>query len=411
MTISPTRILADIDAIAAFSEVPPAVGYSRPTFTTAWRGARDYVIEQATAAGCKVRISASGNVHIRPAAVGWDEQIWLSGSHIDSVPTGGKYDGVMGIVVPLEVLRAASEAGRNDLPLELVIFAEEEGTTFNLGMLGSHAWAGTLSVDKLAAVKNRDGKNYFDAGVDCGVDASRLADETLKPTDYCGLIEVHAEQGLSMWKADVPVAVVTAINGRRQYAGTITGTPNHAGSTGMFDRQDALVAMAECVVALETLGRELASRVAGTVITVGQVWPKPNAINVIPGSVDFTLDFRAGSDMMLGEGHDAIIHLFNDIVSRRSVKVSIRETEFLPAMPLAESVIGAIQSAGASLKIGPLPAVTSGALHDAAIIAPVIPTAMLFVASRDGISHNPAEFSRIEDIATAAKVLAEVVKQ
>jgi hydantoinase/carbamoylase family amidase len=411
MTIRPDRTLADIDAIAAFSEVPPAVGYSRPTFTAAWRGARDYVIDQATRAGCKARVSAAGNVHLRPAAIGWDEKVWLSGSHIDSVPTGGKYDGVMGIVVPLEVLRAAHENGRKDLPLELVIFAEEEGTTFNLGMLGSRAWVGTLSVEELSAIRNRDGQNYLQAGADCGVVASILESDRLQPGNYRGFIEVHAEQGLSMWKASRSVAVVTAINGRRQYAGTITGTPNHAGSTGMFDRQDALAAAAECVIALEVLGREMANRVVGTVVTVGQLWPKPNAINVIAGEVAFTLDFRAGSDAILAEGDDRIRRMFTDVNVRRGIKVAIQETEHLPATPLAESVVSAIQSAAVSTGLGTLPAVNSGALHDAAVVAPVLPTAMLFVASKDGISHNPAEFSRIEDIATAARILAEVVRE
>ncbi len=133
--INASRIAADIEAIASWSEVPPSIGYSRPTFSPEWVAARDYVIEQAIAAGCHFRIDASGNVHLRPRARSWDEPLWLSGSHIDSVPTGGKYDGVVGVVAPLEVLRAVPNAA-----LELIIFAEEEGTTFNLGMLGSRAW-------------------------------------------------------------------------------------------------------------------------------------------------------------------------------------------------------------------------------------------------------------------------------
>ncbi len=411
MPIRPDRILADIEAIAGFSENPPTIGYSRPTFTPQWVAARDYVIEQAKAAGCKVRIDAAGNVHARPTTVDWDAKIWLSGSHIDSVPTGGKYDGVMGIVVPLEVLRAANEDGRQQLPLELVIFAEEEGTTFNLGMLGSHAWAGSLLLDRLVTVKNRDGQNYLEAGASCGVSAERMADERLKPGQYRGLIEVHAEQGVSMWNNDVPLAIVTAINGRRQYAGTIVGQANHAGSTSMHDRRDALVALAEIMVALEALANELSERSPQTVITIGQVWPKPNAINVIPGEVTFTLDFRGASNAILGEGDERLRQVFTSVTSRRSLDLTMIETEFLCAVPLDAAVCGAIETAAKSIGLVNLPAVASGALHDAAILAPIIPTAMLFVASEGGISHNPKEFSRLEDIGTAARILDALVRQ
>ncbi|HEX3872478.1 MAG TPA: Zn-dependent hydrolase, partial [Pirellulales bacterium] len=134
MPINPARIQADIDTIAGFTRTPGG-GASRPTFSPAWRQARDYVIDQARAVGCHVRVDAAGNVHVRPAGVDWSRRAWMSGSHVDSVPHGGDFDGIVGVVGPLEVLRAAHDDRRDDLPLELVIFAEEEGTTFGLGML------------------------------------------------------------------------------------------------------------------------------------------------------------------------------------------------------------------------------------------------------------------------------------
>src|SRR5207253_2568823 len=163
---------------------------------------------EAKAAECAIRIDAAGNVHARPAAIGWDQKVWLSGSHIDSVPHGGTFDGVTGIIVPLEILRAAHEAQKT-VPLELVIFAEEEGPP--------------------------------------------------------------------MWEMNIPVAIVTAINGRRQFACTIRGVANHAGSTPMDYRNDALVAAAECVVELEKLPRTLSLQ---TVCTVGRLNVSPNALNV-----------------------------------------------------------------------------------------------------------------------------------
>ena len=175
------RLARDIEEIAAFTEVDPQIGFSRPTFSPSWRRARDYVAEEAQRAGCAVRIDAAGNLHARPSALGWREKAWLCGSHVDSVPTGGRFDGVTGVVVALEVLRAAPDA-----PMELIVFAEEEGTTFNLGMLGSRAWAGRSSADQLRTLRNREGMDYLAAGAAHGVDPARLQAERLTPRPTTG---------------------------------------------------------------------------------------------------------------------------------------------------------------------------------------------------------------------------------
>ncbi len=148
MPIEADRISQDIETIAGFNETTPDIGYSRPAFSPAWRAARDYVIAQAESAGCKLRIDAAGNVFVRHNSIDLDAKVWLSGSHIDSVPTGGKYDGVIGIVCPLEVLRTGK------LPLELVIWAEEEGTTFGLGMIGSRLATGAETIESISQFKN-----------------------------------------------------------------------------------------------------------------------------------------------------------------------------------------------------------------------------------------------------------------
>lgn len=400
MPIRPDRILADIEAIAGFSENPPAVGYSRPTFSQPWVAARDYVIEQAKAAGCKVRIDAAGNVHARPATGDdWNAKVWLSGSHIDSVPTGGKYDGVMGIVVPLEVLRAAHEDGRGDLPLELVIFAEEEGTTFGLGMIGSRLWTGAVDIEYISRFKNRDGKDFLEAGASLGVSVDRLEADRLRTDQYLGLIEIHAEQGPAMWELKQPLAVVTSIAGRKQFKAKFMGVPNHAGSTPMRYRQDALVPAAKVIAYVQTLAGELSDQ---TVATVGRIECEPNAINVIPGTVRFTVDLRSPSDALLAEGQR---RLEQYVIENSASAFNFLMTEDQPAMPMADAICNRLQAAGVSVQT------VSGALHDAAILAPIIPTAMLFVASEGGISHNPKEFSRIEDIAAAARILAAVVSQ
>jgi N-carbamoyl-L-amino-acid hydrolase len=407
MRIVEERISHDIDAIAACSECAVDVGHSRPTFSAAWARARDYVLGELRAAGCAVRVDAAGNLHARPAGLAWETPAFLSGSHLDSVPTGGKFDGVVGVACPLEILRAAREANVA-APLELIVFAEEEGTTFNLGMLGSRAWTGSLSAEQLAALRNKEGRSYLEAGRGHGVEAARLAAERFSPAAYRGLIEVHVEQGLALWTSDVPVALVTAINGRRQFAVTVTGQPNHAGSTKMAHRQDALAATSEMIGALELLAHNLDKRLDHTVITVGRITAEPNALNVIAGRVHFYIDLRARSDDMLAEADAALREDLAQIARRRKVAVAIEQTESLPAMPMDAGLCERLRAAAKRLNM-PLPDAASGALHDAAILAPLLPTAMLFVASKDGISHNPAEFSRIEDIAAAARILAEVV--
>ena len=173
------RLARDLEAVAAFSECDPAVGFSRPTFSSSWRKARDYVIQRAEAAGCRVRVDAAGNVHARPGGMTWEQRAWLCGSHIDSVPTGGKFDGVTGVVAALELLRISPRA-----PLELIVFAEEEGTTFGLGMLGSKAWAGTITAAELAGLRNAEGKDYLSAGAEHGVDAARLPSDRLCAQRY-----------------------------------------------------------------------------------------------------------------------------------------------------------------------------------------------------------------------------------
>ena len=282
MAINTERIRADIEAIARFTETPGA-GATRPTFSDAWRQARDYVIDQAKRAGCAIRIDAFGNVHARPATLVWDSRAWLCGSHIDTVPHGGDYDGVAGIVVALEILRADPNA-----PVELIIFAEEEGPTFGLGMLGSRAWVGDLGADELAKVRNNASQNYLEAGASHGVDIKRFASDRINPAHYRGLIEVHIEQGPGMWKNDQRVAIVRAIAGRKQYRCTLRGVANHAGSTHMSDRRDALVGAATLILQFEGIARGLSP---DAVMTVGRIECKPNAVNVIPDEVEFTIDF------------------------------------------------------------------------------------------------------------------------
>ncbi len=319
------------------------------------------------------------------------------------------------MVIPLEILRV-----RPELPLELVIFAEEEGTTFSLGMLGSRAWSGAMDLDLLEQLKNRHGRSPAEAGASDGLDLTRLraADSSgapapwtdrLDPRRYLGLVEVHAEQGVSLWDAGLPVAVVDRINGRRQFEITVTGQANHAGSTGMTGRRDALAGAAEMVTAIEALGRKLDGQAPYSVCTVGRMVVAPGAVNVIPGEVFFSVDMRGQEEELLQEGEDALRQAAGEIASRRGLGHVVTRSEAIPPAPLSAEVGRALHEAAAEVGLD-VPIRPSGALHDAAILADQVPTAMIFVASRQGISHNPAEFSRIEDIVRAAEVLSRMIE-
>jgi hydantoinase/carbamoylase family amidase len=403
MEVSEERIARDIDAISAFSETDPRFGRNRPTFSPSWRKARDYVARAAEEASCEVRIDAAGNLHARPARLGWERTAWLCGSHVDSVPTGGRFDGVTGVAVALEVLRTLPAAD-----VELVVFAEEEGTTFGLGMLGSRAWTGVLSVDALRALRNARGEDYISAGAAHGVVPGRIEAERIQPERYHGLIECHVEQGPGLWNAGVPVAVVTEITGRRQYQCALEGQANHAGATRMADRRDALAGAAEIVSALETLGRTLDNENGHTVLTVGRLEVEPNAINVIPGRVRLSIDFRARKNAELSNGDARVRRVVADIAGRRGLGLELSCTEEVAAVPMDPGVCARLREASQRLGLR-VPDAASGALHDTAILAPLVPSAMLFVASKDGISHSPAELSRMEDIAFAARIVVEAL--
>ena len=355
--------------------------------------------------GCEIRVDAAGNLHARPEGLSWDSPAWLSGSHLDTVPNGGDFDGVAGVVVPLEILRAAK---RDDLPLELVVFAEEEGTTFGRGMLGSHAWVGNLSAGDLSELFNDAGENYLEAGIPHGVEPGLIGSDRLRTETVRGFIEIHIEQGPALWKRGESTAVVTAIAGRRQLRARIEGRANHAGSTAMADRQDALVCAAEIVLALESMAKKLSKQ---TVITVGQITCIPNAVNVVPGEVTFTIDFRSPDDSVLETGTRRVEEIVRETASSRRVSAALEHTEALRAQKMDSELCDQLKAAAARLRPRPLTEAVSGALHDAAILAPHVPAAMLFIASRDGISHNPDEFSRIEDLAAAAEILQELVSR
>jgi allantoate deiminase len=229
-----------------------------------------------------------------------------------------------------------------------------------------------------------------------------MAHERFWPDGYLGLIELHIEQGPGMWRRSEHLAIVTAIAGRRQYACEIYGQANHAGSTSMGDRHDALVGTAAMIVQLEELAKRLSAQ---TVITIGRLENHPNAVNVIPDRVKFTIDFRAPANDLLEQADQKIEKITAVICEKRGLTFKLEQSESIGGVAMDQRLCRRLSELA-----GPgAPMTTSGALHDSAVMGPHLPTAMLFVPSQDGISHNPAEFSRIEDLAAGAEVIAKAV--
>jgi hydantoinase/carbamoylase family amidase len=379
---------------------------NRLTFSAPWGQARDYVAAQLESIGCRVRIDAAGNLHARPTAISWDAAAWMSGSHLDTIPNGGNYDGVVGVVTALEALRAAREDLKIAVPLEMIVWAATE-PAFGLGMISSRAVVGELNAHTLSELRNQRGLSYVQAGAGFGVDPAKLAADGLKKPTIIGYIEVNAEEGLTMWGQGLQVACVTNISGRRQYRCELTGAPNHAGSTAMHDRQDALVGAAEIVIGMEKLALELGKE---TVITVGRIETKPNLMNFIVGNAVFTIDVRSPIMLLLAQADKAIKRTIEKIAKHRHLEQKLELIDSRAAVEFDSRVCAKMHKAANIKKLGPIIDMTSGATHDAAVLSEHVPSAMLFVPSKDGISHGPEEYTRPEEVAAAVAVLLETVR-
>lgn len=353
--------------------------------------------------GLETRTDAVGNLFgtWRPEGAGGAPV--LTGSHVDSVPEGGRYDGVAGVVCALAAVAAMQRAGvRPARPVSVVVFTGEEGSRFSVGLLGSTAIVRGLTAEELERTDAR-GVRLRDALPDPeGLEASRL-----RPGDVHAFLEVHIEQGRVLEDAGVPVGVVTGIAGPVFFEGTMRGAADHAGATPMHLRQDALAGVAELILAVERIARETGPTTVGT---VGYVRPFPGATNVIPGRCDFTIDLRDIDLAARNRAEARIRAAIAEIADRRGLTWELRESHRVDPVPVPDALIDVLERAAAAAGVSTrrLP---SGAAHDAMVMAAVAPAGMLFVRCRDGRSHTPAEFASAEDLAAAADVLAHALTE
>jgi N-carbamoyl-L-amino-acid hydrolase len=337
----------------------------------------------------------------------------LTGSHYDTVRNGGKYDGRLGIVVPMACVRELHHAGRR-LPfaIELVAFAEEEGQRFKATFLGSSALTGSFDATWLDQL-DADGVSMLAAMQQarlCGVDKSATlqAIAALKrdPAQYLGFVEVHIEQGPVLNALNLPLGIVTAINASVRYLGEVTGMASHAGTTPMNQRCDAACAVAELALYLE----QRAAQDGDSVATMGQLNVPNGSINVVPGRCNFSLDLRAPSDLQRNALEGDVLQKLQQICQRRGVQLTLQETMRASAAPSAPAWQQRWETAVAALglPVYPLP---SGAGHDAMKLHELMPQAMLFVRGQNaGISHNPLESTTSDDMQLAVEAFAKLLE-
>ena len=355
----------------------------------------------------EVHIDAVGNVIGRYLSNNPQAKTLLTGSHYDTVRNGGKYDGRLGIFVPIACVRElSSQRKRRPFHFEVVAFAEEEGQRFNATFLGSGALVGQFDARWLEQ-KDADGITLRDAMVHADLEVEGIAKLQRDPSDYLGFIEVHIEQGPVLNERNLPLGVVTSINGSVRYAAQVTGTACHAGTTPMRSRQDAAAAVAEVILAAEKRALEDGDSVA----TVGQLMVPNGSTNVVPGRCQFTLDMRAPTDVQRDALVGDILASLKEVGDRRQVSYTLTETLRAAAAPSAPAWQARWEKALQTMGI-PLHHMTSGAGHDAMKLHEVMPQAMLFVRGQNaGISHNPLESTTNSDIQLAYEALLTLLTQ
>ena len=401
--LSGAALLDRIDALAAITAEPGRL--TRLYLTPEHRRASDLVAGWMREAGMAVAEDAVGNVIGRYEGEAPRGPALLLGSHLDTVRDAGKYDGMLGVVSAIAVVAELNRQGRR-LPfaVEVVGFADEEGTRFQSTLIGSRAVAGTFDPAVLDA-RDADGVTLADAMRAFGLDPAAIPTAARRPQDVLAYAELHIEQGPVLESLGQPVGVVTAIAGATRMAVTVTGTAGHAGTVPMALRRDALAAAAEMVLAVEETagGRD---RLVGT---VGRIEAMPGATNVIPGRVRFTIDLRADTDPVRAERQAALLERLHAIAERRGVTIATEVLHDSPAVACHPALMAQFAAAAKAEGLD-APELPSGAGHDAMALTPLAPVAMLFVRCERGISHNPAESVTAEDAEAGARVLFRFVE-
>jgi len=399
--VRPERLLADLAALAAVGDTGDG-GSCRLALTDEDAGGRELVVGWMRSLGLDVRVDRIGNVVATRSGLDDDLAPVMTGSHIDTVRTGGRYDGTLGVLAGLEVVRALDDAGvRTRRPLAVAVFTDEEGSRFAPDMLGSLVYVGGLALEEALDT--------------VGIDGAVLGDE-LERIGWAGsgpvpgpephaFVELHIEQGPVLEEEGVTIGAVTGVQGISWEELTLTGQSNHAGTTPMRLRRDPGLVAAEVTTFVRRLAGELGGHQVGT---VGRLDLHPDLVNVVAARAVMTVDLRNTDDAVLGEAERRVAAFVDATAAAEGVSVARRALARFAPVEFDPTVVSLVDEA-ATRRGHAVRRMPSGAGHDAQMLARVCPTGMVFVPSRGGVSHNPAEHTDPADLAAGTQVLADVL--
>ncbi len=391
------RLLDDLYRIGSI----PEGGVFRPAFGEAWLQARRYVADRMRELGLRVWEDAVGNLFGR--LDGSEAGTVLTGSHIDTVKGGGRLDGALGVVGGLAAVSALRQMGTPRLNVEVVVTCEEEGSRFPAKMPGSRAMAGSLRREELDAIVDDEGVTLSEAMKRCGFDPDGLA--AARRQDVAAYIELHIEQGPRLEEGGHQVGIVEGIVGLTHLEIALEGQADHAGTTPMGRRRDALAGAAAAVAGIEALAGAMGDP---AVATVGRILVWPGSINVVPARATFTVDVRHIDAALKQKLVDAILAHAREVASSRALKLSYRVLAETAPTPLHAGLVAMLENLAVELGLR-WTRMPSGAAHDAQMMAASFPSAMIFVPSGGGRSHCPEEFTPMDQILPGIQLLAVAI--
>jgi len=352
----------------------------------------------------------AGNQWVRLQANSDTEQRVILGSHTDTVPNGGKYDGILGVVAPLVLIKYFADNGIGfDFHVDVVGFGDEEGSRFGATLLGSSAISGKW-ISKWRELTDENGVSLAQAMCDFALDVSKVSEAQIDSNHVIAYVELHIEQGPVLEEKGLPISAVNGIAGARRFSITLEGKAGHAGTVPMASRQDALVSACQWMVELNQAARKSIADDYPVLATVGKLDVYPGGVNVIPGCVNLSLDVRSINDGARDAFIACSIERLEALASESGLSFKLKETHNAQAVSCEPNVTNAMVEVVEQITGVPL-ALTSGAGHDAMVLAEIVPTTMLFMRCKEGISHNPKESVDVEDVAVSLSALTMFINE
>jgi N-carbamoyl-L-amino-acid hydrolase len=402
LTVNLTRIKETIEISSRIGMLPEGGGLCRLALTNEDKEMRDLFVSWLKDARLSVRVDDFGNIYGRREGKDKEAPVVLVGSHLDTQPQGGRFDGILGVLAALEVVRVLNDQNIiTKRPIEIVNFTNEEGARFQPPMLGSGGVAGVFNKDFILSRTDRDGKSF-------GSELNRIGyagSEANRAKNIYRYIELHIEQGPVLERENIPIAAVEGIQGITWLEVKLNGQADHAGPTPMPMRKDALVAAAKMIIAIQQVAKEIDNT---TTTTVGRLSLAPGAVNCIPGEVLFTIDIRHFDDVIRERAVKTVIEKIRTIATVEGIGIEICKLWEIPATRFSQDVVKHVLN-GANAHGYSARTMISGAGHDAKYMNHITPSAMIFVPSIGGKSHCPEELTSWEDIEKGVNVLLNVV--